>query len=287
MRFLQGLMIPGITAVMTAYLAEEFQGTELSRMMTAYISGGVLGGFSGRFISGYVSEFFGWRSAFLVLAAMTLLGAVAIRRRLPPSRSFRAQRSVVAGIGLIGGHMRNRRFLSACLVGFCILFTLVGGLTYAMVFLSAPPFSLSPRDLGNVFLVYLVGAFVTPLSARAMGRFGLRSVLLGSVLCSATGLAMTFLPVLAGVVAGLAVFSTGVFCAQAAAIRQVAAAVSEGRSLASGIYSAWYYAGGAVGTWLCGWAYVSAGWYGASAVVVLVLLLAAGIAGAGWSAQRT
>jgi MFS transporter, YNFM family, putative membrane transport protein len=53
MRFLQGMAIPGVTVVLTAYLAEEFEGNELSRLMAAYISGGVFGGFSGRFMVGY------------------------------------------------------------------------------------------------------------------------------------------------------------------------------------------------------------------------------------------
>lgn len=285
MRFLQGMAIPGVTAVLTAYLAEEHEGNELSRLMAAYISGGVFGGFSGRFLVGYVSDFFGWRSAFLVLAALSLLGAVFVQYRLPQSRYFVARSDAACSLRQLLAHLRNRQLLAACLSGFCILFCLVGGLTYLMVFLSAAPHSLSSRDLGNLFLVYLVGVLVTPLSARAMSRHGLRLVLMLAFGGAAGGLALTFFSSLPLIVAGMTLFSSGIFCAQAVAIRRVAEVVTEGRSLASGLYGSCYYAGGAVGAWLCAWAYVKEGWSGTGGVVFLVLAVAIAGALVGWKPQ--
>lgn len=282
MRFLQGMAIPGVTAVLTAYLAEEYEGNELSRLMAAYISGGVFGGFSGRFVVGYVSDFFDWRSAFFVLAALSLLGAVFVRYRLPQSRHFAVRRDAARSLQQLLAHLRNRQLLSACLSGFCILFCLVGGLTYLMVFLSAAPYSLSSRDLGNLFLVYLVGVLVTPLSARAMSRYGLRRVLMLAFGGAACGLSLTFLSSLPLIVAGMTLFSSGIFCAQAVAIRRVAEVVKEGRSLASGLYGSCYYAGGAAGAWLCAWAYVRVGWSGAGGVVFIVLAVAVAGALVGW-----
>lgn len=282
MRFMQGMAIPGVTVVLTAYLAEEFEGGELSRLMAAYISGGIFGGFSGRFMVGYISDFFGWRSAFVILAILTLLGAAFVLNGLHPSRNFAARRDSARSLMQLRAHLGNPQLLSACLIGFCILFSLVGGLTYLMVSLSKAPFSLSSRDLGNVFLVYLIGVLVTPLSAKAMSRFGLRGVLLAALACSAIGLSMTFVPAMPVILAGMTLFSSGIFFAQAVAIRRVAEVVSEGRSLASGLYGTCYYAGGAIGTWLCGMAYVGMGWQGAGAVVLLILVVAATASCFGW-----
>lgn len=275
MRFLQGMAIPGVTVVLTAYLAEEFDGAEVSRLMTAYISGGVFGGFSGRFVAGYMGDFLGWRAAFIVLGSLTLCGALFVWRRLPASRRFVARRDVSGILLQFRRHAANRQLLLVCLIGFCILFSLVGGLTYLMLFLSKAPFSLSPRDLGNVFLVYLIGALVTPLAAGAMTRLGLRAVLLLALAGAAAGLLLTFVPELPLIVFGLTLFSSGIFVAQTVAIRRVAEVVCEGRSLAAGIYGTYYYAGGAVGTWLCGLAYVRADWQGSGVVVLTTLVLAA------------
>lgn len=282
MRFLQGMAIPGVTAVLTAYLAEEYDGDELSRLMAAYISGGVFGGFSGRFLVGYIGDYFGWRSAFVVLAALSLLGAVFVRYRLPLSRNFVARRDVAGSLRQLLAHLGNRQLLSACLSGFCILFCLVGGLTYLMVFLSTAPYSLSSRELGNLFLVYLVGVLVTPLSARAMGRYSLPRVLMLAFGGAACGLLLTFSPSLPLIVIGMTLFSSGIFCAQAVAIRRVAEVVEEGRSLASGLYGCCYYAGGAVGAWLCALAYVKAAWSGAGGVILIVLAVAIAAVLVGW-----
>lgn len=282
MRFLQGMAIPGVTVVLTAYLADEFEGSEVSRLMSSYISGGVFGGFSGRFIAGYMSDFFGWRAAFVVLGSLTLLGALFVWRRLPASRRFVARRDAAGILLQFRRHAANRQLLLVCLIGFCILFSLVGGLTYVMVFLAQTPFSLTPRDLGNVFLVYLIGALLTPLAARAMTHLGLRAVLLLALGGAACGLLMTFLTSLSLIVAGLTLFSSGIFFAQAVAIRRVAEVVSEGRSLAAGIYGSCYYAGGALGTWLCGLAFVHAGWRGSGMIVLLILAIAAAAGLVAW-----
>ncbi|MBS0368896.1 MAG: MFS transporter [Proteobacteria bacterium] len=244
----------------------------------------MFGGFSGRFLAGYVSDFFGWREAFVVLAALSLLGALFVRHRLPPSRRFVARRDAAHSLLQLLAHLRNPQLRSVCLTGFCILFCLVGGLTYLMVYLSAAPFSLSSRELGNLFLVYLVGVLVTPLSARAMSQHGLRRILLFALACSACGLSLTLLPSLPliVIVIGMTVFSSGIFCAQAVAIRRVAEVVRESRSLASGLYGSCYYAGGAAGTWLCASAYVGAGWPAAGGVVLIVLAIAAVEAWIGW-----
>lgn len=46
-RFAQGLAVPGVTVVAIAYIGEEFRGAAMVRMMTLYVTGSVLGAFSG------------------------------------------------------------------------------------------------------------------------------------------------------------------------------------------------------------------------------------------------
>src|SRR5262249_28314925 len=51
-RFMQGLFVPGVIVVIIAYIGEEFAGRNVGKVMSSYISGTVLGGFLGRYVSG-------------------------------------------------------------------------------------------------------------------------------------------------------------------------------------------------------------------------------------------
>lgn len=287
LRFAQGLAIPGITVVLMAYIGEEFEGRGMARTMAAYVAGSVLGGFSGRFITGHAGEWLGWRGAFALLAVLNLVGALIALWKLPPSRNFRPHRDFRRGLATLAGHLHNRHLLAACMVGACVLFSLVGAFTYVNVLLAEPPFGLSPAGLANVFCVYLLGVAVTPLAGRLIHRFGYRRILVVALAVSCLGLLLTLVPRLALVIAGLAVGSSGIFFAQSAAISYIAANIEEGRSLASGLYNMSYYGGGAVGAWVCGWAYMHAGWTGTVAAVVLGQALAIGLAAIGWRESRS
>ena len=172
--------------------------------------------------------------------------------------------------------------MAACAVGFCVLFSLVGAFTYVNLHLAAAPFYLTAAGLANVFCVYLVGVLVTPLVGRYIAKFGFLKSLLSALTISAAGLLVTLLPSLTLVIVGLAVCSTGVFICQSATISTIASNVSEGRSLATGLYYMSYYAGGAAGTVVAGMAYEGWGWSGSVLCIALVQALAIVIAAVIW-----
>lgn len=277
LRFLQGLAIPGIVVVLIAYIGEEFRSSGMARMMSIYVGGTVMGGFCGRFITGHAGHWLGWRGAFVVLAAMTLAGALLVWWRLPVSRHFVPNRHVKAALGTLWRHLHNRRLMASCAVGFCVLFSLVGTFTYINLYLAAAPFHLSSAGLANVFAVYLVGVLVTPLTSRHLERLGFMKALLWALATSASGLLMTLVPSLPVIVLGLTVCSSGVFLCQSATISTLAKNVTEGRSLATGLYYMSYYAGGAVGTWGAGLAYEAWDWSGSVLTIAGVQALAAAI----------
>jgi YNFM family putative membrane transporter len=65
-RFAQGLFVPGVIAVMMAYINEEFAG-RVGTVMSAYVAGTVFGGFLGRFLVGIIAAHWNWRAAFVTL----------------------------------------------------------------------------------------------------------------------------------------------------------------------------------------------------------------------------
>jgi predicted MFS family arabinose efflux permease len=251
-RFAQGLFVPGVIAVMLAYINEEWAGRGVGRAMSSYVSGTVIGGFLGRFISGVIATHWNWRATFVVLAALNLLGAVAVRAWLPLAKSFVPAEHLRQVFDHATDHLRNPRLLANFGMGASVLFALVGCFTYANFYLAAEPFRLNSAQLGSIFFVYLLGAVITPQAGRFLDHFGFRHTTLLSCAMMIAGLACTLVKSLPIIIAGLAIFSSGVFVAQAAATVQTGAIAGRARSSAAGLYVAFYYLGGSLGATLTG-----------------------------------
>src|SRR5215471_13565970 len=86
-RFLQGIFTPGIFAVIIAYINEEWE-MGAGAATAAYVTGTVLGGFSGRALAALVASHTSWRWAFVMLGTLNLLGAMAIWAWLPAGKHF-------------------------------------------------------------------------------------------------------------------------------------------------------------------------------------------------------
>ena len=259
-RFMQGLSVPGITVVTIAYIGEEFEGRALTELMSFYVSGSVLGGFMGRFLLGHLHELIGWRAGYYVMAGMTLIRALCVGKMLPASRHFVANPKFRSAMQTLGEHLVNRYVVISCLLGACVLFSLVGCFTFINLHLADTPYELSTGALANIFAVYLIGVVITPLSTTLLRRFGSARTVRVAVIISMFGVLLTLVTPLWGIVLGLAIMSSGVFITQAATISYIAVNVKKGRSLASGLYYMGYYAGGTMGAWLCGIAYARGQW---------------------------
>src|SRR5579863_3609061 len=82
-RFLEGITLPGIFAVVVTYIGEEWPPDRVALIMSFYVSGTALGGLVGRLTSGILAEAFNWRASFLTLGTVSLLGAAAVAQWLP------------------------------------------------------------------------------------------------------------------------------------------------------------------------------------------------------------
>ncbi len=152
-RFLQGAATPGVYVIALAYITEEAGPGRVGAVMAAFVTGTVLGGLSGRVITGLIAAHAGWREAFVVLGLINLAGAAVVWRWLPSSRYHTPRRGGLLPARERLGVLRDRRLLATYFVGFCQLFTLVALFTYVTFYLSAPPFSLGIAAVSGVFLV--------------------------------------------------------------------------------------------------------------------------------------
>ncbi len=259
-RFTQGVFVPGVIVVIMAYVNEEFPRQLVGRAMSAYISGTVLGGFLGRYISGVVSHHFSWRDAFLVIGIVNLAGAIIVQQSLPRAKRFVRAASIAHSLSEGWQHLRNPRLLAVYGMGFAALFSLVGTFTYANFYLAAPPYRLNSEQLGSIFFVYLLGLIVTPLSGRCLDHYGIRLTSVAAVCFTSAGLLLTLLHSLPVIVAGLALASSGVFIYQAVGTVQTGRVADRARSSAAGLYVTFYYIGGSLGAIVTGWTWIAGGW---------------------------
>jgi YNFM family putative membrane transporter len=282
-RFVQGIATPGIFASTVAYIHEVWPPTHAGRATAAYMTGTILGGFTGRAVSGLVAADVSWQASFVALAILTGVVAAVLTVWLPHEPARHAIHGAKAGRGSMAHLFRNRRLIATCGVGFSVLFTQVAVFTYVTFHLAAPPFGLSTVALGWLFVVYLVGAVVTPFAGRWIDIYGHRTGIALAMAIGGAGALLTLVPSLPAIVAGLALCATGVFTAQATTSSYIGAVTSKDRALAVGMYSTFYYAGGSAGGALPSIFWRTGGWTACVGLVVAVQLVGAAIAFTQWS----
>lgn len=276
-RFVQGLLTPAVFAVTVAYIAEEWPRNEVGPATAIYVTGTVIGGFAGRFISGNVAALWGWRWVFVVLGGLNLAFAIAAGAWLPSARQFSPVAGFRSGIRNILEHLKNRQLLAIYGVGFCILFSLIGTFTYITFHLAAPPFHLGASALGSIFFVYLIGAVITPLAGRWIDHIEGWVALASALLFSIFGEMLTLIAHLGWVIMGLALCCSGVFICQTITNKSIGIIAGKARALAVGLYVTFYYFGGFVGSVVPSFLWKWRGWPACVIFITLMQFLAIGL----------
>jgi predicted MFS family arabinose efflux permease len=290
-RFLQGIVVPGIVAVVVTYIGEEWPHNRIALVMSFYVSGTALGGFLGRVSAGMLADWFNWRVSFLVVGIVALAGAGAVAawlphgRRRPPLPALSGPQSAffpqlwTQARALV----RNRRLVATYAVGCNILFSLVAVFTWITFHLSAAPFRLSTAALSSLFFVYLIGLVITPAAGYIITHVGLRAGIGSAIVCSMVGVLLTLAPSLPVVILGLTLVCTGVFISQAASQSHLrVAAPPEARVTAAGLYLTCYYIGGTAAGVVPGIFWALGKWPACVAFILTMQAVALAIALIGW-----
>ena len=151
-RFLQGITIPGVIAVLVTYIGEEWPPEQVAFIMSLYVSGTALGGFIGRILAGILADRFSWRISFVALGTAALAGAAAVAWWLPRGRKRTMSKNDAGPLPAfsqyqVQGLFRIPRLIATFAVGFnLVLFSLVGVFTWITFYLAAAPaFIFRPR----------------------------------------------------------------------------------------------------------------------------------------------
>ncbi len=270
-RLFQGLLIPAILTALMTYISQHSSSDTIQRSMSIYIAATIVGGFVGRAISGLLANLFGWQSSFVVLAISLLIG-YALLYRLPEADSL--QLSKPSPQALLQT-LRKPAFLPLYLAIFCLFLVFAAVMNYLPFRLTELSSEANELRIGLMYSGYVMGV-VTSLGAPFVSR-----KLGGEAKPIQLGL-LAFLATLLGLATGkiwLLFITMFFFCGAMFLVHATASGLvnrlagSENRGLTNGLYVAFYYSGGAIGSFAPGLIYRSFGWHGFLLLLAVTCLL--------------
>ncbi|MGW2523994.1 MFS transporter [Streptomyces sp. NPDC001617] len=273
LRALQGAALAGLPASATAYLAEEVRPKALVTAIGLFVAGNSVGGMSGRVITGWVAQEWGWRVAVGVIGVIAVACAVAFRLLLPAPKHFVAgslRPRVLART--VRDHLSNPLLCRLYAIG-ALFMTVFGGVYTVIGYrLTEAPFSLPQGIIGSIFLVYLVGTVSASTAGRLVGRLGRRGALYLAGGTTTAGLLLSLAGSLVLVLLGLVLITAGFFAGHAVASSAVSKTATSGRAQASALYQSAYYIGSSAGSTVGAMAFHAGGWAGTVGVGLLAVL---------------
>ncbi|MGW5634549.1 MFS transporter [Streptomyces sp. NPDC003832] len=287
LRAVQGAALAGLPASATAYLAEEVRPKALITAIGLFVAGNSVGGMSGRVITGWVAQEWGWRVAVGVIGVLAVGCAVAFRLLLPAPRHFEAGslRPRVL-VRTVRDHLADPLLRRLYAIG-ALFMTVFGGVYTAIGYrLTEAPFGLAQGVVGSIFLVYLVGTVSASTAGRLVGRLGRRGALYAAGGTTAAGLLLSLADSLPLVLLGLVLITAGFFAGHAVASSAVSRTATHGRAQAAALYQSAYYIGSSVGSTVGALAFHASGWAGTVGVGLLAVSGVVAITVAGSLAAR-
>ncbi|MFJ8197684.1 MFS transporter [Streptomyces sp. NPDC096152] len=287
LRALQGAALAGLPASAQAYLAEEVRPKALVTAIGLFVAGNSVGGMSGRVVTGWVAQEWGWRAAVGTIGVIAVACAVAFRLLLPAPRHF-APGSLRPRVlaRTVRDHLADPLLRRLYAIG-ALFMTVFGGVYTVIGYrLTEAPFSLPQGIVGSIFLVYLVGTVSASTAGRLVGRLGRRGALYLAAATTAAGLLLSLLGSIALVLPGLVLITAGFFAGHAVASSAVSRTATHGRAQASALYQSAYYVGSSAGSTLGALAFHARGWFGTVGVGLLAVVGVVAITALGSRAAR-
>ena len=261
-------------------VAHEQRGKAIGTVMTGLLLGILLA----RTFAGWLANVAGWRSVFLVAAGLNL-AFVPIMYRVMPRMAPRASLSYGQAMGSLWTLFRTEPLLrEACVLG-ALTFGSFSCFWTTLAFLLNSHYGMGPGVAGTFGIVGAAGAMIAPFAGWLADKRGTRFV----VTVAGATLTGSFVWLwwteqwhvsttwhMTALVTGVVMLDLGQQMMQVGNQTRIFGLGSQVRSRLNTIYMTIYFAGGAAGSALAGWAWWRWGWNGVC-MLALVLISAMGI----------
>ncbi len=267
-RFIQGLFIPALTTCLAAYLSRTLPVERLNVVMGSYVSATVCGGMAGRLMGGWIETVSDWRYAFFVSSLLVVFAGFLSLINIP-----RDKRSILPEMDRIG-YLRllsRKEIVRVYAVVFSAFFVFSSLFNYIPFYLSGPAFKASTKQITMVYLSYIVGVFIAPISGKLSNRFGNGKTLAFSSAFFAFSFLISLIPSYTAVMISLCGVCAGFFSIHSAAAGAMNKKLEGARGRANALYVFFYYLGAFTGITVNGYIYMYFGWKGVVFFGILVL----------------
>jgi len=276
LRALLGLALGGLPALAITYLHDEVSHRFSAIAAAAYISGTTIGGALGRLVAGPVAAILDWRGGLIAVACACALSAVAFILIVPRAQGYSREtpptiRDVLRGVAT---SLRNPTLLVLYGQGMLLMGSFVAVYNFFAFRLEAPEFGISAFLVSFIFAAYIAGTVSSRVAAQVVSRFGRSTVVVASGGLMLVGLALTLIPIIVVMVAGLVVFTFGFFAAHSVNSAGVGRTASGARAQATSLYNIAVYVGSGLFGWLAGIVWAVASWWGVFLFVAGLIVLA-------------
>ena len=268
-RFFQGLFIPALTTCLAAYLSKRLPADRLNVALGTYVSATVVGGLCGRLLGGWIHPPLHWRYAFVSAAILVFIAVVAAAIGLPTETANKAEEKEAGFIQLLS----RPDLLRIYFVSFSAFFVFSSTFNYLPFYLAGPPFRATTQIVTLLYLAYIIGIIIAPLSGKLSNKIGNGTTMAWGSVTFGLFLGCTLIKSFATIVASLAGICGGFFMIHSAAAGALNRKLSTSRGRANSLYVLFYYTGGTIGITLSGYGYMYGGWTAIVIVGAIMLLL--------------
>ena len=271
LRLVQGLLIPAMLTSLMTYVSQVTARSDMARAMSWYIAATILGGFAGRAFSGLIASLFHWRFSFLLLGVGLLVAWVWLGR-IADAGSVQLARPNLKTIGKILSDPVVRTTYAMVFCFFLVFAAMMNYLPFRLTELSP---NADEFRIGLAYSGYLMGIAVS-LNAVRIHRLcgGAERVMVGALAFFIMALLIMVIPQIWALVGGMFLLCGASFLTHATATGCLNRHLSKSKGVVNGLYVAFYYGGGAIGSYLPGYVYRDFGWGGFIVLLIAVLVTA-------------
>jgi len=267
LRTIEGMMLPAIFTALMTYSSAAGGQQRTRRNITIYIAATIAGGYSGRMLSGVLTDAYGWQAAFLFWACAALV-ATWLTTRLASDPRLRLGRVRLSEIRALA---RRPVYAEGLASAFLLFFVFAALLNFLPFHMRDNDPAISQSAIGLVYTGYLIGVAISLGSLRLVRLIGgeRRTLVAGSLVYIA-GTAAFALPGNGFAYPAMLVFAAGMFTLHSVLSAFLNHLETARKGLINGLYVSAYYAGGSLGSYFPGFLYQKAGW---TAFILLLLVL--------------